>query len=78
MRRAIGKEDVAVMRIWKSKVWSPLDVVLLKWACVLFGAMVGAFVPEFITDHLWIFIVAMVLLAIRPSISYFRDDAKAI
>jgi hypothetical protein len=71
------KEVASIMKIWKSKVWPPLDVVLLKWTCVFVGAIVGAFIPTFVRDHLWLFVIAAVLLAIRPTVSYFRDDLKA-
>jgi uncharacterized membrane protein len=60
------------MKIWKSKIWLPVDIVLLKWSSILFGMIVGSYCAPFIREHLWAFIVAVLLLAIRPTASYLR------
>lgn len=61
------------MKLYRSKVWSVLDIGLLKWSCVFFGAIAGAYFSEFIKTYVWLFLIAAILLAIKPSISYFRD-----
>jgi len=35
------------MGIFKTKTWSAVDIMLLKWSCVLFGMIVGAYVEQF-------------------------------
>ena len=59
------------MKLLRSKVWAPLDIGCLKWSCVFFGMIVGAYLSEFTKKHLWLFIIAVILLAIKPTIAYF-------
>ena len=61
------------MKIFRTKVWSPVDVILLKWCCLFFGCIAGAYFSEFIKTYVWLFLVAAILLAIKPAVSYFRD-----
>jgi hypothetical protein len=61
------------MRIWKSKVWSPIDIACLKWSSILFGMIVGSIIPDLIRQNLWLFILAVVVLAIKPLQSYFDN-----
>lgn len=65
---------MSIMKFWKRKIWSPLDIACLKWSNILFGVIVGAFIPGIIRQYLWIFIVVVILLAIKPLASYLRDD----
>lgn len=62
------------MKIWKNTVWSPWALGSLKWSSILFGVIVGAFFPDFVSQHLWAFIAAVVLLAIKPLATFFRGD----
>ena len=61
------------MKLWKTKVWSPLDLILLKCSCLVFGIVFGALFADFVMDHLWSLLAVAVLLAIKPAVSYFRD-----
>ena len=61
------------MKMYKSKVWSPLEIVCLKLSAILFGMIGGAYYPEFIRQYVLFFVVAAVLLAIKPAHSYFKD-----
>ena len=61
------------MKLFRSKVWAPFDIVCLKWSCILFGMVAGAYLTDFVTRHVWIFFAVAFLLAIKPSISYFRN-----
>ena len=64
------------MNIWKKKTWSPLDIVLLKWSCILFGAVFGAFFPELIRSNLLLIIAVIILLAAKPTISYLMSSER--
>ena len=61
------------MKLFRSKVWAPVDVACLKWSSILFGMIVGAYLAEFTKRYVWLFVGAVVLLAIRPIVSYFRN-----
>ena len=62
------------MKLFKSKVWSVVDIGLLKWSCILSGMIAGAYLADFTKRHVWMFVVAVVVLAIKPTISYFGED----
>ncbi|MFA5780566.1 MAG: hypothetical protein WC947_10595 [Elusimicrobiota bacterium] len=57
--------------MFKTKIWSPLDIGLLKWACILFGMILGAYLSVFVKQYLWIFVILWVVLAIRIIYSYW-------
>lgn len=63
------------MRLFRTKVWSVVDIGLLKSCCILLGMIAGAFLADFTKEHVWIFAAAAVLLGIRPTVSYFRDGS---
>jgi uncharacterized membrane protein len=64
------------MKLFRSKVWSPVDIASLKWSCVFLGMIVGAYLAGFVKDYVWVFLIGAILLAIKPTVSYFRvDDA---
>ena len=64
------------MNLWKAKVWSVIDIGLLKWSCILSGMIVGAYLSDFTKRHVVLFVVGVILLAIKPTISYFRGDKE--
>jgi hypothetical protein len=62
------------MALFRSKVWRPVDIALLKWSCILLGMIVGAYLPGFVKDYVWVFVTAAILLGIKPTLSYFGAD----
>ena len=62
------------MKLFRSKVWSVVDIGLLKWCCLLSGMIAGAYLADFTKRYVWIFVVAAVVLAIKPAIAYFGED----
>ena len=62
------------MKLLRSKVWSPLDIGCLKWSCIFFGMIVGAYFSEFTKQYIWLFAVAVILLAIKPLVAYFKNN----
>jgi len=61
------------MKWFRPKVWGPLELACLKWSSILFGMIVGAYVPAFTRRYVWAIVVAMILLAIKPVIAWFRN-----
>lgn len=64
------------MELYKAKVWSVIDIGLLKWCCIVIGMIAGAYLADFTKQYVWLFAIAAVLLGIKPAISYFRDDKQ--
>jgi len=62
------------MTLFRSKVWSPVDIALLKWSCVFFGMVVGAYLYAFIKAYVWVFVSVAILLGIKPTVSYLGAD----
>jgi uncharacterized ion transporter superfamily protein YfcC len=61
------------MKLFRSKMWSPVEIVCLKLSAILFGMIAGAYFPEFTKQYVLIFVVIALILAIKPAHSYFRD-----
>jgi hypothetical protein len=62
------------MKLFRTKVWSVLDIGLLKWSCVLIGMIVGSYLAAFTKRHVWPLAITAILLAIKPATSYLLDD----
>lgn len=61
------------MKLLRTKTWWWCDIALLKWSCILFGMVAGAYFADFVMRNVWVFLVVAWLLAIKPAICYFRD-----
>jgi len=59
------------MLIFRKKVWSPVDIMLLKWSSAVFGVIIGAYVSDFVKQYVWIFIFFVIVFGIRPLYSYW-------
>jgi hypothetical protein len=59
------------MSLLRTKVWSWIDIALLKWSCLLVGAIAGAYFPELFKSYVWLVMAAAILLAVRPAVAYF-------
>ncbi len=59
------------MKLFEPRVWSVLDLACLKWSSILFGAIAGAYFPDFVRTYVWVFVVAFVLLGIRPTMVFY-------
>lgn len=62
------------MGIFKTKIWSAADLVLLKLSSVLFGVIIGAYLSNFVKQFLWIFIVLVIALGLRPLRTYWAKN----
>lgn len=61
------------MKLLRTKLWTWWDIGILKWCCFLFGMIAGAYVRDIVVQYVWVFLVAAVLLMLRPAYVYFRD-----
>jgi len=61
------------MKLLRTKIWNWWDISLLKWCSALFGMVVGAYFHDIVMQNVWVFLVAATLLAISPTITYFKD-----
>lgn len=61
------------MKLLRTTTWHWWDIGILKWCCLLFGMIAGAYLRDFVVQYVWVFLVVAVLLAIRPAIVYFRN-----
>ncbi len=61
------------MNLFRDKKYSVLDIGLIKWSCILFGMVVGAYFSGFILRYVWLFIIVAVILAIKPVVTYFKE-----
>jgi hypothetical protein len=62
------------MRLLRTKVWAWSDIVLLKWCCLIFGTILGAYCAESVKRHVGGLVLIAVALAIRPTVAYFGND----
>lgn len=62
------------MKLLRTKAWSAVDISLLKWCCILIGMIAGAYLADITKRYVWFFVVAAILLGIKPAISYFGTE----
>lgn len=62
------------MKLFKATKMSAADIGCLKWSCILFGMVLGAYLSEFTLRYVWVFIVTALILAVKPIITYFKYD----
>lgn len=62
------------MKLCKDKKYTVIDIGLIKWSCIFFGMALGAYLADFISAYAWLFIIAALLLAIKPALAYFKED----
>ena len=60
------------MKLFRTKEWTVLDIGLLKWSAIFFGMILGAFLSSFMKNNIWFFTSLVVILAIKPVLSYWR------
>lgn len=61
------------MDLFKDKNYSAIDIGLIKWSCILFGMVVGAYLSDFTLRYVWLFIMVAVILAVKPVVTYFKN-----
>ena len=58
------------MNIFEPRTWTVWEIGSLKWSCILFGDILGAYFSEFVMTYVWLFVIGFVLLAIKPVMKY--------
>lgn len=59
------------MKFFKTLTWSPLNIVLLKWSCLLVGLLWGAWLSGLVKRHAWRLLILAVALGLKPAIDYW-------
>ena len=62
------------MKLFKTKLWSVVDIGSLKLCCILLGMIAGAYLPDFVKRYVWLLAAAAILAAIKPTLNYFGKD----
>jgi hypothetical protein len=39
------------MKLFKDKKYSFVDIGLIKWSCILFGMVLGAYLADYVLDY---------------------------
>ena len=60
----------------KSNAMTIWDIGVLKIYCVLFGIVVGAYVSLFVQEHVWWFVVAVLILGGAFGYRWFTSDPR--
>lgn len=61
------------MKLFKDKKYSVMDIGLIKWSCILFGMVLGAYLADFVLGYSWLFIIVALVLAVKPIVAYFKE-----
>lgn len=62
-----------MVNLFGDRQYSVIEVGLIKWSCILFGMVAGAYLADFVLRYVWLFVIVAVLLAVKPIISYFKE-----
>ena len=62
------------MKLFRKKMWRPIDIVLLKWSMLLLGMVLGALLSDFVRQNIWVFLSLGLAALIRPIFVYLRND----
>jgi hypothetical protein len=60
------------MNFLRSRTWTAGEIVCLKWGSILFGAVVGAYGADLVKQYVWLFLISIAIVAIKPVSGYFR------
>ncbi len=61
------------MALLRTNIWNWWDLVVLKWCCLFFGMLVGAYFHEVVMENFWVILLAAIILAIRSVFVYWKD-----
>ncbi|MCJ7630129.1 MAG: hypothetical protein MUO50_17285 [Longimicrobiales bacterium] len=60
----------------KSKALTIWDIGVLKTYCVLFGIVVGAYISLFVREHVWWFVVSVLILGGGLGYRWFTAEPR--
>ncbi len=52
------------------------DIGVLKIYCVLFGVIIGAFIPTFVRQNIWGFVIPTIVLGLGLGIRFFAAPVR--
>lgn len=61
------------MKLLRTNLWNWWDLVVLKWSCLFFGMLAGAYFHEIVMEYFLEILLAATLLAVR-SVFVFRKE----
>jgi hypothetical protein len=61
------------INLFRDKKYSVIDIGLIKWSCILFGMVLGAYFSDYTLRYFWLFIIVALVLAIKPVVTYFKE-----
>ena len=64
------------MKLLRRVVWSPWDIALLKWCCLLLGMLLGAYFTDFTRRYALQLAALALALAGRAAYAYFSGDEQ--
>ena len=59
------------MKLFRVKEWPVLELTVFKITCLAFGMMFGAYLTEFVKQHLWIFLAVAIAGWIKVTYFYY-------
>ena len=59
-----ANERIKILNIW--------DIGCIKWASILFGVIIGAYIADFTKQYLWIIVALAIVLIIKPLYKMFK------
>ncbi|OPZ26679.1 MAG: hypothetical protein BWZ02_01922 [Lentisphaerae bacterium ADurb.BinA184] len=65
------------MKLFRAKVWSVVDIGLLKWCSLLVGLIAGAYLADYVRRYVWIIAAVAVVMAAKVMVSYFCGDGQS-
>ena len=71
----MGFTSWANEKVKKLDFW---DIGCIKWSCIFFGVIIGAYIADFTKQYLWLFIVLAILLAIKPLYKFFKKPQEKV
>lgn len=64
------------VKLFEPRMWSVCDLACLKWSAIMFGALVGAYFSTFVLTYAWFFVLAFLVLAIRPVMMFIGPEHR--
>lgn len=61
------------MKLLRTKVWSWLDIGLLKWSCILLGMVAGIYLADVLRPYVMVLLMIALLCAVKHAVDYFRE-----
>ena len=61
------------MNIFQPRTWSIGEVACIKWSSILFGAIVGIYLADYLKSYVWLLGLGCLVLAVKPVMKVFSN-----